>query len=84
MIIRKAKEKDIDAVEIIYNEIHIAEENGNVSTGWEKGVYPIRKTAEDALKRGGALCNGRRRCRSWQRNNKPKSSRCLRMGELEI
>ncbi|MFR7349044.1 hypothetical protein [Peptoniphilus sp.] len=84
MIIRKANEKDIDSIEIIYNAIHIAEENGEVRTGWEKGVYPIRKTAEDALKRGGALCNGRRMRRSWQRNNKPKSSRCLRSGELEI
>lgn len=55
MNIRKAKEKDIDAVDIIYNAIHIAEENGNVSTGWEKGVYPIRKTAEDALKKGSSL-----------------------------
>ena len=52
MIIRKANEKDIDSIEIIYNAIHIAEENGEVRTGWEKGVYPIRKTAEDALKRG--------------------------------
>lgn len=52
MIIRKSNEKDIDSIEIIYNAIHIAEENGEVRTGWEKGVYPIRKTAEDALKRG--------------------------------
>lgn len=52
MIIRKANEKDIDSIEIIYNAIHIAEENGEVRTGWEKGVYPICKTAEDALKRG--------------------------------
>lgn len=52
MNIRKANANDIDAVERIYNEIHQAEQKGEAHIGWEMGVYPVRKTAEDALKRG--------------------------------
>ncbi|WP_308553599.1 GNAT family N-acetyltransferase [uncultured Peptoniphilus sp.] len=51
MIFRKANASDIDAIERIYNQIHLAEKNGEANVGWEMGVYPIRKTAEDALKR---------------------------------
>ena len=50
--IRKAELKDIDAVERIYNDIHTAEERGAQTIGWIRGVYPVRKTAEDALDRG--------------------------------
>ena len=50
--IRKAELKDIDAVEQIYNDIHDSEENGAQTIGWIRGVYPIRKTAEDAFERG--------------------------------
>ena len=49
MIIRKATEKDIDAVEILYDEIHTAEEDGKQTIGWIRGIYPIRTTAEKAL-----------------------------------
>lgn len=52
MSIRKANGNDIDAIEKIYNEIHRAEQKGEAHVGWEMGVYPVRKTAEDALKRG--------------------------------
>lgn len=52
MNIRKANANDIDAVERINNEIHQAEQKGEAHIGWEMGVYPVRKTAEDALKRG--------------------------------
>ena len=45
--IRKATGADLDAVEKIYNELHDAEEYGDI---WD--VYPTRKTAEDSLKRG--------------------------------
>ena len=51
MEILKAKESDIDSVEAIYNSIHDQEESGLVSIGWIRGVYPVRKTAEDSLKR---------------------------------
>lgn len=52
MNIRKANGNDMDAVEKIYNEIHRAEQRGEAHIGWEMGVYPVRQTAEDALKRG--------------------------------
>lgn len=51
MIIRKAEARDLDAIEKIYNEILLKEERGQVTTGWERGIYPTRETAEAALKR---------------------------------
>ncbi len=52
MMIRKATEKDIDRVEKIYNAAHTTEETGNKRTGWIRGIYPVRETAEIAQKRG--------------------------------
>lgn len=52
MEIRKAVEQDIDEVEQIYHRIHLEEEENRVVIGWERGVYPVRATAEQALKRG--------------------------------
>lgn len=49
MEIMKAKEEHIDQIERIYDSIHDLEERGQTTTGWIRGVYPIRKTAEDAL-----------------------------------
>lgn len=49
MNIRKAVIEDVDAVTDIYNKIHILEEAGLVSIGWDSKVYPIRATAEKAL-----------------------------------
>lgn len=52
MIIRKAEARDLDAIESIYNKIFSKEEeSGKVTTGWERGIYPRRETAEAALKR---------------------------------
>ena len=64
MIIRRANMQDIDAVEGLYDAIHTAEENGKQTIGWIRGVYPMRATAEDALRRNdlfvledaGAIC----------------------------
>ena len=64
MIIRQANMQDIDAVEGLYDAIHTAEENGKQTIGWIRGVYPVRATAEDALRRNdlfvledaGAIC----------------------------
>lgn len=50
--IRKAASYDIDALELIYEHVHDAIESGNETTGWRRGIYPTRKTVEDALKRG--------------------------------
>ena len=52
MLIRKATQNDIDAVEKLYDAIHTAEENGKQTIGWIRGVYPVRATAENALQRG--------------------------------
>ena len=51
MIIRRATPSDLDAIESIYNKILLKEEEGEVITGWERGIYPRRETAEAALKR---------------------------------
>ena len=49
--IRRAQEKDLAAVERIYDVIHTEEEAGRACIGWEREVYPTRRTAEDALVR---------------------------------
>ena len=51
MIIRKAVREDLDSVVRIYDEIHTAEEEGKSITGWIRGIYPVRETAEKALER---------------------------------
>lgn len=51
MEIRRAELKDIDAIERIYENIHDEEESGISTIGWIRNVYPVRKTAEDALDR---------------------------------
>lgn len=51
MNFRKATINDIDAVTAIYDRIHDMEEAGKTTIGWVRGVYPVRKTAEDALLR---------------------------------
>lgn len=48
----KAEEKHIDAIEGIYSRIIDAQEQGRLTVGWQRGVYPTRQTALDALKRG--------------------------------
>lgn len=52
MIIRKATEADIDVVEKLYDAIHTAEEAGQQTIGWIRGIYPVRETAERACDRG--------------------------------
>ena len=50
--IRKGEPRDIAAIAVIYDRILDREERGGASTGWIRGVYPTRKTAEAALERG--------------------------------
>ena len=50
--IRRAMVFDLPGVEKIYGQIHDAEEAGIITTGWLRGVYPVRDTAEAALQRG--------------------------------
>ena len=50
--IRKATAADLDGIETVYDHIHTAQEQGGTYTGWVRGVYPTRATAEEALHRG--------------------------------
>jgi GNAT superfamily N-acetyltransferase len=50
-IIRKATQKDIEAVTLIFEHIIEEEEKGNCSTGWKRGVYPTRNTAVTAVEK---------------------------------
>ena len=50
-LIRKATGNDLSAIETIYNKIHDAEAAGLQTTGWIRGVYPVRQTAEAAVQR---------------------------------
>ena len=52
MNIRRATIFDLPGVERVYNEIHDAEEVGVITTGWLRGVYPVRSVADAALQRG--------------------------------
>ena len=49
---RKADINDLDAIAAIYDHAHDAEEAGLVTTGWVRGIYPVRETAEASLDRG--------------------------------
>ena len=51
-MIRKACRQDIDRVAEIYEAIHQAEEQGTLTVGWARGVYPVRDTAAAAVERG--------------------------------
>ena len=51
-MIRKASTEDLDAIIRIYDEIHNREEAGEVTTGWLRDIYPVRKTAADSIERG--------------------------------
>ncbi len=49
---RLATKDDIDKISEIYDEIHTAEENGDVTIGWIREIYPTRKTAEASVEKG--------------------------------
>ena len=51
LIFRKADRDDLDAIDRIYERTHDAEEAGLTTTGWVRGIYPVRQTAEDSLAR---------------------------------
>ena len=46
--IRKALASDLDAVAAIYDRVHDAQDSGQLTTGWIRGVYPTRATAQAA------------------------------------
>ena len=49
---RKAAWSDLDGIVRIYDKSHDAEEAGLTTTGWKRGIYPVRGVAEAALERG--------------------------------
>ena len=49
---RKATDGDIDAIELIYEHVHDAEEAGTCTTGWLRDIYPVREVAEKSVARG--------------------------------
>ncbi len=51
-MIRPAVPKDIDAVEKGYNELLLYEKENGTSSNWVYGLYPVRETAENALREG--------------------------------
>lgn len=51
-MIRKATAADISAVNAIYEALLDREEQGLLTTGWTRGVYPTEQTARDALAAG--------------------------------
>ncbi len=51
-MIRKAVPGDARKIAEIYEAIHDAEEQGRMTVGWCRGVYPVLQTAEAAIERG--------------------------------
>ena len=51
-MVRKANINDIEAVTAIYEHIQKMEADGLVRIGWNPSTYPVRATAEEALRRG--------------------------------
>ncbi len=52
LTVRLAEWADAEAISQIYEGVHTAIEAGLAPVGWIRGVYPTRKTVEDALGRG--------------------------------
>jgi len=51
-MIRKANAADIPDVAAIFEEILTEEEQGRMTVGWVRGVYPTAETAEAAIQAG--------------------------------
>jgi len=51
-MIRLATAADLDGIEAIYDAILTQEESGPVYTNWQRGKYPTRATAQQALDAG--------------------------------
>ena len=50
-MIRLAEIYDIPAVTAIYEAIHDREARGEITVGWQRGVYPTADTARDAVEK---------------------------------
>lgn len=52
IVIRRAVEKDIDAVESHYTELLTFEKEHGSHTNWQLGVYPTRRVAQNGVENG--------------------------------
>lgn len=52
MIFRKATKSDLLPVTEIYSDIHSEEEQGTLTVGWSRTIYPTEDTAAQACSRG--------------------------------
>ena len=50
--IRPATLDDIPAIAAIYDRLHTLEEAGEITVGWQRGVYPTSDTARGAIEAG--------------------------------
>ena len=50
IIIELGKEKDIDEIENLYNDLNDYLAAGVNYPGWKKGIYPVRQNAIDGVK----------------------------------
>lgn len=51
-MIRKATDKDIASIAVIYDLVLKQEEDGLATIGWQRGVYPTEEVARQAVLRG--------------------------------
>ena len=51
-MIRRANDADISAIATIYDAIHAREASGEMTVGWQSGVYPTADTAQEAIRAG--------------------------------
>lgn len=51
LVFRKATFDDLEDIVRIYDKSHDAEEAGLTTTGWKRGIYPVREVAEASLSR---------------------------------
>jgi len=51
-MIRRARPGDIPAIAAIYDAILALEERGDMTVGWQRGIYPTADTARQAVEAG--------------------------------
>ena len=51
LVFRKANKDDLEAIAEMYERTHDAEEAGLTTTGWVRGIYPVREVAEGSIAR---------------------------------
>ena len=83
-MIREARPVDLDAIEKIYDNIHAAEESGKAKIGWISGIYPVRATAEEAIRRRDMFVFEENGQILAARDNQQNPGRCVQGRKLEL